>query len=88
MGLQSQTSLIVHTHTLFYTQRDISLLGYLRKGVPGRGTAGTRGAKRSVHETCLGTPWDPVGQSGREGEREGGDGVRYESVRVRAGGPC
>ena len=63
-------------------------MGYLREGVPGRGTAGTRGAERSVHETYLRTPWGPVGQSGGEGERGGGDGVRYESVRVRAGGPC
>ena len=35
-------------HTLPFTLREMNPLGYLREGVPGRGTGGTKGAERNV----------------------------------------
>ena len=65
----------MHTHTPFYTQREMSPLGYLREGVPGRGAAGARGARgaeRSVHQTSLRTPWVQLARvKGKGKERVG-----------------
>ena len=36
------------THTLPFTLREMNPSGYLREGVPGRGTGGTKGAERTA----------------------------------------